>query len=150
MKKLLTFSMIVAVVALMSNCSPKVAKTTSKTEKAASIEKSEPKQNTTQENPNFSGSATINTNPDDLVKIAQGDRTNEEQIKLLSQSTDARVQSGKELYENTCNKCHGLFRPDSRNANAWVEIMKDMGPKSKINHSTYLMISSYLVKNAGS
>jgi len=59
-----------------------------------------------------------------------------------------RESKGKQLYESNCKKCHELHAPDSRKDLQWVKIMEKMGPKAKLDDAGYMMVSSYLVKNA--
>ena len=144
MKKIVTLSMIAAIVIIMSDCSPKVAKNTASTEnKTAATENkaasSDEKQSATR-NTSMSGG--------NVVQMAQGSRTNDEQVKALSETTATRVETGGQLYATSCSKCHDLFKPATRSASSWVEIMKTMGPKAELEVGPYLMISSYLIKNA--
>lgn len=141
MKKLITFSLITSIVVIMSNCSPKtagkVAKDNSKSESPR-----EQKKEPAATSPNATGGN------EDVVKLVQGNRSNEEQVALLSQVNSGRLEHGKQLYESNCGKCHDLHNPNSRTAAGWVEIMKSMGPKAQLEQGNYLMISAYLIKNA--
>lgn len=139
MKKLFTFSLIVATIAVMSNCSPKTGKKVAKTET-----KTETKEEATTQ---ITPVPTVATSVD-VVEASQGSRTNEEQITLFKTIGAERIESGKKLYESTCNKCHELYGPTSRDANGWVDIMKVMGPKAKLQQGPYMMISAYLVQHA--
>lgn len=128
MKKLISITSIAFALFLLSNCSPKTGKETAS-----------------------SGSATTNNAPAaniDVVKMAQGDRSNEDQVAYLLAMSDQRRIEGKALYETSCKKCHKLHAPESLNAVSWVKIMKSMGPKAHLQQDAYSMISSYLVKNA--
>ena len=134
MKKFIILSVIAVSIIIMTNCSPKVAKETAKTEKPATETK--PATN------------IKNTSTGDVVKDAQGERSNEEQVKMLASASDQRINEGKQLYETSCKNCHELYSPNSRNSISWVEIMKEMGPKAKLQQGGYMMISAYLTKNA--
>lgn len=138
MRKLFTLSMIAAVVIIMSDCSPKVAKKTASSEDKTAVKKEQASTSTAIKNPST----------DDVVQQAQGNRSNQQQVELLTQATTTRVETGGQLYATNCSKCHDLYKPGSRRADSWVEIMKTMGPKAKLETGTYMMISSYLVKNA--
>ena len=134
MKKFILFSVIAVSIIIMTNCSPKVAKETAKTEKSETETKSAP--------------AKTQSLLGDVVKDAQGERSNEEQVKMLASASDQRINEGKQLYETSCKNCHELYSPNSRNSISWVEIMKEMGPKAKLQQGGYMMISAYLTKNA--
>ncbi len=140
MRKLISFTLIAGVIVLLANCSPKVSKKTAKTA------------NKTEEvKPPVPPTVGIKPSPatgGDVVKAAQGDRTNEQQVQSLSTTNDQRLAAGGKMYETNCKKCHDLFNPASRSATEWVEIMKSMGPKAKLETPAYLTISAYLVKNA--
>ena len=136
MKKIVTLSLIVGVVAFLTNCSPKTGK---------KLAQSDTKEKPKAEEPATTRPASATQS---VTQIAQGERSNEEQLALLTQMNATRIESGKQLYESTCNKCHELHRPSKRSGLEWVEIMKTMGPKAKIEQGTYRMISAYLVKNS--
>src|ERR1700722_4005647 len=40
--------------------------------------------------------------------------------------TLAELNDGKTLFENTCNRCHGLKNPTSRDEDKWKEIVPKM------------------------
>lgn len=143
MRKLVSFTLIAGVIVLLANCSPKVAKKTAS---------AEPKK-TEEVKPASGANATVITNPapdlkGDVVTNAQGDRSNEDQVKVLASANDQRVAAGGQMYAANCKKCHELHNPGSRTGEQWVEIMKSMGPKAKLDLPSYLTVSSYLVKNA--
>lgn len=143
MKKIAVFTIFVFSIIILVNCSPKTQKAVSKTENAKGDNNNT--QTTIATAPSGSNE---NRNPNDVVKQAQGTKSDKEQVELLQQVSQARVDNGKTLYETNCKKCHELYNPSSRSAEGWVNIMKKMGPKAQLEQGPYMMISSYLVKNA--
>lgn len=144
MKKIAVFTIFVFSIFILVNCSPKTQKAVSKTENSKGENNNT--QASTPATPPSSNSE--NRNPNDVVKQAQGTKSDKEQVELLQQVSQARVDNGKALYETNCKKCHELHNPSSRSAEGWVNIMKKMGPKAQLEQGPYMMISSYLVKNA--
>lgn len=139
MKKIAVFTIFIFSIFILVNCSPKTQKAVSKTEN----------NNTQAATPATSpSSSNENRNTNDVVKAAQGTKSDKEQVEFLQQVNQTRVENGKALYETNCKKCHELHNPSSRSAEGWVSIMKKMGPKAQLEQGPYMMISSYLVKNA--
>lgn len=60
-------------------------------------------------------------------------------------TTLADLQQGKTLYESTCNKCHGLKNPRSRDEAGWRQIVPVMAQKAKVDAHTEDLILRYLV-----
>jgi cytochrome c5 len=59
-----------------------------------------------------------------------------------------RVSKGRLVFEASCKKCHELYSPGTRNADSWISIMREMGPKANLSPDHYTMVSAYLVQNA--
>jgi len=79
----------------------------------------------------------------ELVQLSQSD-ADRASVKFPG-TTLAELQQGKDLYEGTCNKCHGLKEPSSRNEKQWNHIVPIMAHKAKIDDQKEALILKYLV-----
>ena len=59
-----------------------------------------------------------------------------------------QLAKGRIIFESSCKKCHTLYQPASRNAESWMNIMRQMGPKAKLSQDHYKFVSAYLVSAA--
>lgn len=55
------------------------------------------------------------------------------------------LAAGKSLYENRCNKCHGLAAPNEYTVEQWVPILQRMQIKAKIDDAQRESIYRYIV-----
>ncbi|KMQ72002.1 hypothetical protein SDC9_174709 [bioreactor metagenome] len=55
------------------------------------------------------------------------------------------LAQGKNIFENSCKKCHDLPNPTDHSATAWVGIMNSMAPKAKLNEGQHQMVYDYIV-----
>lgn len=62
-----------------------------------------------------------------------------------SASTLAELTQGRELYINSCKKCHGLNAPESRTPEQWTKVLESMAPKAKLTSEQKDLVYKYLV-----
>ena len=51
----------------------------------------------------------------------------------------------KMLYEQTCGKCHELYKPETRTEMEWMKIVPAMAQKARIDEVTQSYIQKYTV-----
>lgn len=61
-------------------------------------------------------------------------------------ATLQELQEGRDLYMNNCNRCHGLYLPESNTPMQWKNILTSMGPRTGLPSSDLLLITKYLCK----
>ena len=54
------------------------------------------------------------------------------------------LAQGKNIFENSCAKCHDLPNPTKHSAGEWVGILNDMAPKAKLTKSQHKMVYQYV------
>ncbi len=60
------------------------------------------------------------------------------------QLTEGMIAEGKNIFENSCKKCHGLPNPKSFTDEKWVGIMNAMAPKSKLSEKQSELVYDYV------
>lgn len=60
-------------------------------------------------------------------------------------TTLADLAQGKTIYEQNCNKCHGLKDPNSRNEQGWNDIVPPMAKKAHLDQHNQDLVLKYLV-----
>lgn len=63
-------------------------------------------------------------------------------------AAEARIASGKTLYDNKCGNCHRLYEPKENTPEDWVPILKRMQPKAKLSDADMALVSEYILKNS--
>lgn len=58
--------------------------------------------------------------------------------------TMAELTKGADTYQATCQRCHALRKPDSRNKAEWDGILPKMFGKAKADSTTQDLIRKYL------
>ena len=61
-------------------------------------------------------------------------------------ATLAELQEGRILYLNNCNRCHGLYSPDSYTPTQWKSVLSTMGPRTTMSSSDIVLVTKYLCK----
>ncbi len=59
----------------------------------------------------------------------------------------AELGEGKNLYENSCNKCHLLYSPKSYTAEQWTPILINMQKRTDLSDEQTAKIYNYLTMN---
>lgn len=54
------------------------------------------------------------------------------------------LAEGKNLYENSCVKCHKLYEPKEYTKTEWTPILVKMGKKAKLNETQMASITNYI------
>jgi cytochrome c5 len=60
-------------------------------------------------------------------------------------TTLADLSQGKTIYEQNCNKCHGLKDPNSLNEAGWDKILVPMAKKAQLDDHSKDLVLKYLV-----
>jgi cytochrome c5 len=69
--------------------------------------------------------------------------TPKEEIKSATVMTP-ELAEGKNLYENSCGRCHQLYAPTDYNAEQWKPIVERMTPKARLDEAQGQKIYNYL------
>lgn len=64
--------------------------------------------------------------------------------KYYPNVTMAELTKGADVYQATCQHCHALRKPDSRNKQDWDGILPKMFGKAKADSTTQTLIREYL------
>ena len=148
-RKLSPYLLVSVLAVAMVNCSPKI----SKKETDDKLVKKEATTPNASDLPKTAPSTTPSNRVDNSPMTSSGakklnDMTVDEQIAMVSQATDNRVQMGRQLFESKCGKCHELYAPGTRSKESWIGVMKKMAPKAGLNDPEHTMVAAYLVKNS--
>ena len=54
------------------------------------------------------------------------------------------LQTGRTLYINNCNSCHGLYSPDDYTPSQWKSILSNMGPRTSMSATDISLVSKYV------
>jgi hypothetical protein len=54
------------------------------------------------------------------------------------------LQTGRTLYINNCNACHGLYSPDDYTPAQWKSIISNMGPRTSMSPSDISLVTKYV------
>lgn len=145
MRKIISLSFISLSLLVLVNCSPKTAKTTTASKTTSTSERSSSSAGTSSSaSPSSTSSSSSSSNG---VQPWAG-KTTDEQIDMFKNANPERQDIGKKVYIANCGKCHELHAVETRDAASWVNVMKEMGPKAKLDNTQYMHVSSYLVNNA--
>lgn len=63
-------------------------------------------------------------------------------------SVTSDLGEGKVLYQANCGKCHDLFEPRALTQAQWNRIIPPMAKKAKIDETTQLKITAFLLSEA--
>ncbi len=61
-----------------------------------------------------------------------------------STTLSSALVDGKNLYENNCANCHGLFKATDFTKEAWAPILVEMQKKASLSDAQMQQISSYI------
>lgn len=149
MKKFISFIALLLSLSILINCSPKTAKKTAASDQAikrsdanipAVVESKPPVQDIP-----VNDVVSKRDTPTDVVLSSL---SNNQLMSMYQDMAPVRLEIGMKLYMQHCNKCHDYKKPETRTAESWVDVMKTMGPKAKLNNDQHLMVGGYLVHNA--
>lgn len=58
---------------------------------------------------------------------------------------ETNLVQGKQIFENSCAKCHDLPKPTEHTADEWVGLMNEMAPKAKLTDVEHQWGYDYVV-----
>ena len=61
-------------------------------------------------------------------------------------ATLEELTQGRSLYIDNCERCHGLYTPESFNSTNWKSIMNQMAPKTRLTTSEVALVTKYVTK----
>lgn len=56
-----------------------------------------------------------------------------------------QLTQGKTIFENSCNRCHGLPNPEKHDDKGWIKTLSRMAPRAKLNDDQHQMVYDYLI-----
>lgn len=65
-------------------------------------------------------------------------------VTVNNTSEADKLVQGKQIFENSCGKCHDLPEPTAFNSVQWVGIMNVMAPKAKLNDDQHQLVYDYV------
>lgn len=72
-------------------------------------------------------------------------RTIEDQLTTIGNiKTAENITKGEAIYTSNCGRCHKLFKPEKRNINAWLNVMKRMASQANLTEQNYQLVCIYL------
>ena len=69
-------------------------------------------------------------------------------LLLAASAGEVLAQSGRELYEQKCSRCHAAFEPDRFSSLEWPGLVRSMKSQAKLSESEVAEIEGYLVAAA--
>ena len=69
----------------------------------------------------------------------------EANVNKLETASLTELQTGHDLFQNNCDKCHKLPKPDKLTNPQWAKILEKMAPKAKLNTDQSDLIYKYIV-----
>ena len=82
------------------------------------------------------------------VATANKETTTEEVATLKKNYTPSQMAEGKTIFENNCNKCHGLKMPAEFTVREWNKILPDMSRKSNLTDAQAGLVRAWVITNA--
>ena len=55
------------------------------------------------------------------------------------------MANGKELFEQSCQKCHALPVPSAKSTEQWNTILPVMAKKARLDEASHLAIKNYIL-----
>ncbi len=65
---------------------------------------------------------------------------------VTSTATLDDLNQGRSLYIDNCERCHGLYAPESFSSSQWKSIMNQMAPKTRLTTSEATLVTKYVTK----
>src|SRR5690606_14882979 len=62
--------------------------------------------------------------------------------------SEAQLEEGRLVYQNSCGKCHKLFAPESRDIEKWEKVLPRMAKRAKLDDETTGKVRAYLIVHA--
>lgn len=70
-------------------------------------------------------------------------------IDIKNNFSAEQLDQGKMIWQNSCNRCHKLFAPESRTPESWNNVLKVMITKANLNKEDATLVRAYLIANSG-
>lgn len=135
--------MALAMIGLLNNCAPKVAKQTQASTPKAAEAVDEGDVLTPSPTPAVAARTDREEAPTPIW-----DQDQDMQMATFNATSEDVKASGKQLYERKCGSCHKLHTTQSRTSEAWHPILKSMRKKAALNEAEYTYIAAYIHANA--
>jgi len=68
--------------------------------------------------------------------------------EIKKQYSEAQIQEGMTIWQNSCVKCHKLFEPESRTIAKWETILPNMSMRAKLNQDQSAKFRAYILTHA--
>jgi mono/diheme cytochrome c family protein len=65
---------------------------------------------------------------------------------VTATSTLDELTQGRALYIDNCEKCHGLYAPESFSSSRWKSVMASMAPKTRMSSTEANLVTKYVSK----
>ena len=82
-------------------------------------------------------------------KTASSEMSPDQKVAEVKKNyTEAQLEEGKVLMQNSCDKCHKLFAPGSRSVEKWENVLPRMSNRAKLNDQQAAMVRAYILSHA--
>lgn len=68
--------------------------------------------------------------------------------EVLDSFSAEQLAQGQSNFEESCTRCHKLFKPESRDAEKWNNVLKRMLPKTELTQEESRLVRAYLIANS--
>lgn len=68
--------------------------------------------------------------------------------EVLASFSESELAQGETLFANSCDKCHKLFEPESRDPEKWNSVLKRMFPRTELTHEESRLVRGYIIANS--
>ncbi len=72
---------------------------------------------------------------------------NDEVTAIKSKYSTAQINKGKDIYNNSCGKCHDLKKPEEFTFKQWKHILPEMCEKSKLSADETALVKAWVYTN---
>lgn len=78
------------------------------------------------------------------VTDTQNDPNQSAKKEIAVEPSAGKPVQGKDLFENHCGNCHGLYQPKDFTKEAWAPILVEMQRKARLSDDQMALISGYI------
>lgn len=64
-------------------------------------------------------------------------------------TSSEKLEQGKTIFDNSCNKCHALPEPSKHTDAEWINTLSRMAPRAKLTADQHQMVYDYLISVNG-
>jgi mono/diheme cytochrome c family protein len=65
---------------------------------------------------------------------------------VTATATLDELTQGRALYIDNCDRCHGLYAPESFSSSRWKSVMTQMVPKTRMSSAEASLVTKYVTK----